>query len=172
MQSKNCYSDHQIFMLIDRNCFFKSSWTLVSFVRTRTCPQILLKGEAPCLHRKCKDMLDNVGKTRRQILSSRPSLKHIPWTLEVFVYISWTFVDIWGNIWNLQHIWTNLLACPQGFLSFALSEDLADMSRTNETKSWTDILLCTTTHIKVQFSPIKMAFRIYFVFRQKDSQNQ
>jgi hypothetical protein len=67
---------------------------LVSFVRVRTCPQSLLRGQAPCLHRKCQDMSDNVGKTRPQIMSSRRSLKDIPWTLGLFVDISWTFVDI------------------------------------------------------------------------------
>jgi hypothetical protein len=84
----------------------------------RTCPQSLLRGQAPCLHRKCQDMSDNVGKTRPQILSSRPSLKDILWTLGVFMDISWTFVDIWGHhIWTLQHVRTNWhvhkVSCPR-----------------------------------------------------------
>jgi hypothetical protein len=70
---------------------------LVSFVHLRTCPQSLLRWQAFYLVRECQDMLDNVGKTNPQILSLRPSLKDILWTLGVFV-------DICGHIWNLQHV--------------------------------------------------------------------
>jgi hypothetical protein len=110
----------------------KQVWVfhLVSFVRVRTCPQSLLRGQAPCLHRKCQEMSGHVVKRRPQILSSRPSLKDIPWTLGVFVDISWTFEDIFelcsmsGQIGMSTKI---SVICP-------VRGHVADMSRTNKTK--------------------------------------
>jgi hypothetical protein len=76
-------------------------------------------------------MSDNVGKTRPQILSPRPSLKDIPWILGVlFVDISWTFEDIFELCSMSRQIGMSTrisVICP-------VQGHVADMSRTNETK--------------------------------------
>jgi hypothetical protein len=71
-------------------------------------------------------MSDNVRKTRPQILSSRPSLKDILHSVDVRG-ICGHFMDICGHLRTYLNFAAcpDKLACPQGFLSFVLSEDMS-----------------------------------------------
>jgi hypothetical protein len=110
-------------------------------------------------------MSDNVGKTRPQILSPRPSLKDILWTFHGHL---WTFEDIFELAKCLDK-----LACQQEFLSFVLSEDMLQTCPGQVKLSWTKLQTNFQNKDMLPRCPGQMTpSQLHYTINQADHNNE